>query len=178
MADSSGNKKRKTKKRPVLDHTFYLDGNLHRKLHVNRPKDIIKTWNYPAGKIMVYTYSDVLKRHEKAFPPKRVKEMIGRASHSHVLSRAINEGHITPPQFSYSLDEKRRLRSYFWNEQNIIDLVEWLSTVHRGRPRLDGEITPQKMPTIREIKAMIHDEQVMYVKQGDTFVPTWRAKNI
>jgi hypothetical protein len=66
---------------------------------------------------------------------------------------------------------------HIWSEKDIMGILDFLSTVHRGRPRKDGEITPGYLPTPRELRAMIHEEgTTLYVKHGDQFIPSWRAK--
>ena len=90
----------------------------------------------------------------------------------------IKNGDIRRPQASYSLDENRNEHAYFWSEKDIMDLHAYLSSVHFGRPRKDGLVTPKDMPTASELRAMIRQGTVLYVKVGEQFVPTWRADTI
>jgi hypothetical protein len=94
------------------------------------------------------------------------------------IQNAIRDGMIDKPQHTYGLDEHKRIYQYMWREKDIMDLLEYLSTIHQGRPRKDGEITTNNLPTPREVRAMIHDENILYVKQGDRYEPTWRAREI
>lgn len=93
-----------------------------------------------------------------------------------VLEEAILNGDIEAPQYTYGLNEHKRKFKYMWNEKNILEAHAFLSTVHRGRPRKDGLITPAKLPTVRELRAMIRQEQIFYVRGEDgEFRPVWRA---
>jgi hypothetical protein len=94
------------------------------------------------------------------------------------LERAILEGNLEEPQYTYGLTPNGRKHSYMWSERDIMEAHAYFSTVHRGRPRKDGMITPQKLPTARELRAMIRQEQILYVKDGEQFVPTWAATDI
>lgn len=173
MADEKRGAKRKRSK-PL--RYFFLNGDLHKSMHINRSKDIIWAWNYPKAKRAAYTYSDVKKRAGKAFTTKQVCEMVGRTRL--ILERAIISGNINAPQMTYGLDENRRPHKYMWSEKDIMDLHAFMMTVHRGRPRRDGLITSSNLPTARELRAMIHQETVLYVKNDDgEFVPTWKATN-
>jgi hypothetical protein len=172
MAREERTKNRKTFKRPELNY-FFVNGDLHAKLSKNRGKDLLTAWNYPAAKKVSYSLTDVLKRYEPAFTTQQVAAMVNRRRL--VLSLAISNGMIEPPQHTYNL-ETRNMYQYMWSEKDIMGLLDYLSTVHRGRPRIDGEITPQHLPTPRELRAMIHNEPMMYVKSGDTFIPSWKAK--
>lgn len=175
MAEKARSKGGKSTRRSRLTY-FYLNGQLHKKLFINRGKDLLTAWNYPEGKKVLYTYSDVLKRHQHAWTTREVCQLIGRSRQT--IDGAMREGMIERPQNTYGLDENRNFRQYMWSEEDIMALHAYLSTVHRGRPRKDGQVRPQHLPTPRELRAMLHDEEVLYVKHGDTFIPTWRAKDI
>lgn len=163
---------------------FYLDVMvddkpkplLHKSLHINRGADTITTWCYPLTKRVAYTYSDVKKRREYAYSTKEVGKMLNRERE--VLERAIIEGNINRPQHTYGLDEHKRKFQYLWHESNIMEAHAYLSTVHYGRPRKDGMATPKRLPTARELRAMIRQEELLYVKtsSGD-FVPVWKAQD-
>lgn len=163
---------------------FYLEGVmddkvqplLHRSLHINRSSDTIITWCYPLGKRVTYTYSEVKKHRAPAFSTTQSAKMLNRVPA--ILERAIMYGDIEAPQFTYGLDENRNKYKHMWSEQNIMEMHALLSTRHRGRPRKDGVIVPAAMPSVRELRAMIRQETILYVKndQGE-FVPTWLAQN-
>ena len=94
------------------------------------------------------------------------------------LERAILNGNVSEPQFTYGLNEHKRKFKYMWHENNIMEAHAYFSTVHFGRPRKDGLVAPKPMPTVRELRALIRHEQVLYVRNDDDeFVPVWRAEN-
>lgn len=176
MAQAQGATNRSRAKRPLLPTYFFLNDQIHRRLHISRGKDLLLAWNYPEGKRVRANYSTVINRHKKAFTTKQVCEMVNRGRLT--IENAIIDGMIERPQHTYGLDEHRRIYQYMWREKDIMDLLEYLSSIHQGRPRKDGEITNNGLPTPRELRAMINDDHVLYVKQGETYVPTWRAKEI
>lgn len=154
---------------------FYLNGLLHKKLQINRGKDTIVAWCYPQHRRVAYTYSDVRKSKEPAFTTKEVAEMMNRKPLA--IDRALGRGDIEPPQHVYSLSNPDRVMKYLWSEEDIMRVHDYFSNVHYGRPRKDGMITSYKMPTKREVRAMIHQETILYVKNNDgEFVPTWKAQ--
>ena len=84
-------------------------------------------------------------------------------------------GNIKFPQQSYSLNGNKTPGKYFWSEDDIRELHNFFKTVHRGRPRVDGKITPGDMPSKAELEAMINQETVLYAKNEDgTFYPVWK----
>lgn len=175
MANKDGkgkNKRRKSRSR--LNLYFFIDDKLHKKLHINRSDDVITAWSYPDHKRVGYTYSTVLKNHQKAFSTREVCEMLNRKRTT--IEMALVSGKIERPQFTYSL-ESGKMHKYFWREQDVISMWEYLSTVHRGRPRRDGLVAPQALPTKSELRAIMRQEEVLYVLEDGEFVPTWRAKD-
>jgi len=183
VASSKGTAKNVRKKSRALNY-FYLDGQLephgptipllHKKLHINRGQDQITAWCYPLHKRVTYTYSDVLHSKGPAFTTVEVGQMINRSRVS--IERALINGDIEAPQMTYGLNERKNKFKYMWSEKDVLAIHAFYSTVHRGRPRKDGLITPGHMPTVRELRAMMRDEEILYVKQGDSFLPTWRAE--
>jgi hypothetical protein len=92
------------------------------------------------------------------------------------LEWAILDGNIEEPQYTYGLNAEKRKYKYMWSEKNILEAHAFLSTVHRGRPRKDGRVTPAPLPTVRELRAMIRQEELLYVRtESGDFVPVWKA---
>lgn len=152
---------------------FYINGDLHRVLRVVRPSDLVEAWNYPLGKRVGYIWSDVKKRKENAFTLQEVCSMVGR--HRVQVELYILEGKIKTPQRIYTLDGDKKPGKYFFSESDVLDLHDYLLTVHIGRPRKDGKITPGKMPTKAELRAIMKHDLVTYVKTDDNeFKPIWK----
>lgn len=163
---------------------FYLDGKitgdgptiplLHKKLHINVSANVITAWCYPLGKRVAYTYSDVKLRKGPAFTTKEVQKLLDRGRTT--IERAIDTGAIEPPQMTYGINAERRPYKYMWSEKDVIALHEYMLTVHYGRPRHDGLIAPKALPTMRELRALMRNEELLYIKDGDEFKPVWRAR--
>lgn len=154
---------------------FYMNGELHRALHINRPGNTITAWNYPQSKRVMYLYSDFRKNFKRAYTTGQVSKMINR--HVVNIEIYIGRGEIRPPQKTYSLDGERRPGKYYFSDDDIYALHDYLLTVHKGRPRKDGAITPWNLPSRAELRAMLNHEVVTYVKLDDgSFVPTWKEE--
>jgi len=163
-------RKRRSNKRITY---FFLNGDLHKVLRVVRASDYVEAWNYPQGKRMAYAWSDVRKRMERALTLQEVSNLIGR--HRVQVEIYILKGYIKTPQRVYTLDGDRKPGKYMFSESNVMDLHDYLLTVHIGRPRKDGKITPSQMPTKAELRAMMRHDTVTYVKNADgEFTPVWK----
>lgn len=175
MADENGNGTSKSRRPSKLTY-FYLNGKLHKKLLINRAADTIITWCYPDGKRITYTYSDVIKNRSRAFTTAEVAKLLNRGLST--LEAAMYGDNFPLPQYTYGIDENRNRYKYMWSENDIMTAHDYFLTQHRGRPRNDGIIVPQKMPSKRELRAMIRQDIVTYIKTDDgQLIPTWLAED-
>jgi hypothetical protein len=152
---------------------FYLNGDLHKVLRRSRAEDLIIAWDYKKGKRVAYNLTDVNKNKQHAYQISQVVKIIGK--HEDTIKMHLYKGNISFPQQVYSLNGKKTPGRYYWSEDDIRDLHDFFKTVHRGRPRKDGEITVGNMPSRAEIEAMMKQENVLYVKNNDgEFIPVWK----
>jgi hypothetical protein len=152
---------------------FYLDGKLYKTLHRNRAEDLIIVWDYVLEKRVAYSLSNVQKSRTNAYTVTQAAKMINRSVDT--IKRHWRDGDIKKPFMTYSLDGQKRPNKYFFSEDDIRAMQEFFKTVHRGRPRKDGLITPSNIPSIAEIEALIRNEKVLYAKNDEgEFVPVWK----
>ena len=176
MASDTRTRKNGRNKRKPLRY-FYLNGLLHKKLHINVGADIITAWCYPTAKRVAYSYRDVKANMEPAFTTPQVGKMLNRGRLA--IERAWVAGNIEYPQHTYGLDQNRNLHKYMWSPKDVLAAHAYFITVHRGRPRKDGLITPQKLPTERELRALMRNEELLYtINQDGEFVPVWAAPDM
>ncbi|QIN94606.1 helix-turn-helix DNA binding domain protein [Streptomyces phage Muntaha] len=146
---------------------------MHRVLSTNRAQDLVVTWHFKEGKRRAYVWSDARRRLGKAFTMGQVSKMINR--HRVIIEKYILDGKIRAPERIYTLDGTKRPGKYMFSEKDVLELHDYLLTVHIGRPRKDGKITPGRMPSRAELKAMMQHDTTMYVKSADgTFTPVWK----
>lgn len=151
---------------------FYLNGQHHRVLRVSRAEDIIIAWNYEECKRVTYIWSVAKQNMQKAFLIREVAKMFRRDKL--VIHDYIREGKIRKPKQMYALETKKP-GGFLFSEDDLRDLHSFLLTVHRGRPRNDGQITSSKLMSRAELEAMIKQETVLYTKDNNgEFVPVWK----
>lgn len=151
---------------------FYLNGKLHKVLRRSRAEDLLVAWDYQEGKRVAYSLTDVNKNKQHAYPISEVVKIIGK--HEDTIKIHLYRGNLKYPQQVYSLNGNKTPGKYFWSEDDIREMHNFFKTVHRGRPRKDGRVTPGDMPSRAEIEATMRQESVLYVKNDEgTFVPVW-----
>lgn len=163
-------KKRKTVEKFLY---FYLDDKLYKSLHRNRAEDLIIAWDYEQGKRVALALSQVSKHKKNAYSVPQAAKLLNRSPDT--IKRHWRAGDIKKPQQAYSLDGQKAPNRYFFSEDDMRELQEFFKTVHRGRPRKDGNVTPGDIPSIAELEALMRNEKVLYAKNdaGD-FVPVWK----
>jgi hypothetical protein len=152
---------------------FYLNGHLHRVIHVNRGKDLVTAYDFIDHKMKVYPWSDTKRMKQNAFTVTEAAELLGR--HRDRIKTWLRNGDIERPQQEYSL-KTGEPRRYFFSEDDMMELRDFMSSIHIGRPRKDGRVTNNRLPTRDEFRAMIQTGRMLYVKENDEFVPVWRAE--
>lgn len=150
---------------------FYLNGKLHKVLRRSRAEDLLVAWDYQLGKRVAYSLADVNKNKQHAYPLNEVVKILGK--HPDTITGHMRAGDIRFPQRIYALNEKRTPGKYMWSEDDVRDIHAFFKTVHRGRPRLDGAITPGNMPSRAEIESIMKQENILYVKHDGEFIPVW-----
>ena len=165
------NRKRKKSSEKIL--YFYLDQKLYKALHKNRAEDLLIVWDYELGKRVAYSLSQVLKNKKSAYTVSQAAKMMGRSVDT--IKRHWRAGEIRKPIQAYSLDGQRRPNKYFFSEDDMRELHDFFKTVHRGRPRKDGYITTNNVPSSAELEALMRNEKILYAKNDEgEYVPVWK----
>ena len=153
---------------------FFLNDSLHKTIHINRSSDLIVAWSYPDKKRISYSWSDAQKNMERAYTITEVANMLNR--HRMTIDKYIRRGLIKTPQRIYKIDGKfNSIGKYMFSEKDIISLHEYCSTVSRGRPRKDGLVNTVGLPSKTEIRSIMKDKSVLYVKDEEgNFIPVWK----
>ena len=152
---------------------FYLNAKLYKVLRQSRAEDLLVAWDYEAGKRVAFVLSDVKRNMQNAYPLSKVVKIIGK--HEDTIKRHLYLGNLNYPCRVYSLNGNKTPGKYYWSEDDIRAMHDFFKTVHRGRPRLDGQVNPGNMPSRAEIEALMRQENILYVKNDDgTFVPVWK----
>jgi len=152
---------------------FYLNNALHKVLKRNRAEDLIIAWDYQQGKRVSYIMTDVLRNKKRAYSVPQAAKMFNR--HPDTIKRHMRSKEIPYPQYAYTLDENKRITKYLFSENEIRDMHDFFKNVHRGRPRIDGDVTSSNIPSPAELEALMRNEKILYTKNEDgEFVVVWK----
>jgi len=112
---------------------------------------------------------------QKAFSIKEASSIFNR--NRLMIHEYIREGKIRKPAQAGPIGGSgERPGKYLFSEDDMRDLHSYLLTVHRGRPRMDGQVTQQSgMISRAELEALMREDRVLYTKdKSGEFVPVWK----
>lgn len=161
-------------KKPNIRY-FFLNKEHHRVLRISRAEDLITAWNYAQGKRCTYVWSLVQKEMQRAFTVSQAGKIFHRDRL--VINEYIRDGRIKKPAQTYPIGmHTEKPGKYLLSEDDMRELHDYLLTVHRGRPRKDGQITHQSNLISRaELEALMREDKVLYTKDNNgEFVPVWK----
>src|SRR6478735_3635175 len=160
------------RKQPKKLRYFYLDGKLHKIIHINRSQDIATAYSYPDKDIRQYPWVWLKKNHRKAYGMQDVANMVQR--HRRWIQRKMLDGDIRKPQKAYSLVNPDRF-TYYFSEDDVLEIQDYFAHQHLGFKRKDGLITNAPTPSRTDLKAMMNEDTMFYVQGPDgEFKPVWR----
>lgn len=175
MVDKDGKAQRDgkpVKKSTAPPRVFFLGGELHKRLFVDRGNDLVRCWNYPQDKVVTHSWANTRRLMQPAFSTGQVVKLLNRSRVS--IEVAILEGNIRKPYRSYSLPNKKP-NKFFWQMHEIMEARDFFANRHIGYPRNDGMITAKAIPTRAELRAMMEHGITTYVRTSDgEFVPMYK----
>jgi hypothetical protein len=155
------------------EKVFFLNSELIRVIHINRSSNIVKLLNLNNGKYQSMLYSDFKKHRKRAYSVISSAKILNR---SRIGLQKYYLGGLIPKPIGAKLNGERdfRVMSYY-SEDTLFEIREIMTTIHHGRPRKDGNITPSNVPTEQELRSRMGDAIMLYTKTSDgRFIPTWK----
>jgi hypothetical protein len=153
---------------------FFLNGKPHMLLSINWGRDEALAWSFDDKQRKLYQWSEVRRRGSRGFTMTQVSDMVKRTRMQ--IERYLNAGLVErPPLVTYpTSDYKIRL----FSEEQIFKIRDIVASQHHGRPRKDGIIRSNRVPTREEIHAKIKYNADLYIRTEDgRFVRLYEAED-
>jgi len=159
---------------------LYINDELHRKLKINKSKDIYTAQNTRTGEVRTYSYFVVRETHKMAYNTREVGEMLGRTPDR--IRALISKGVVDPQKQSYNhftgIQEFKTRPNVKTTHTGRCEYYFKPEEVHMLRDHIELTASNNRVvPSKAQLEALMDQSVVLYVKKGDgTFVPTWKAK--
>jgi hypothetical protein len=157
------------------ERVFFINDDLIRVIHINRPSNIVKLLNLTQGKDQSMLYSDFKKHRKRAYSVVNSAKILNR---SRIALQKYYLNGLIPKPIGAKLNGEREFRVMsYYSEDTLFEIREIMTTIHHGRPRTDGNITPSNVPTEQELRSRMGDAIMLYTKTSDgRFIPTWQEE--
>lgn len=159
---------------PYKGKMFFINKKLHRRVKINKSMRIVSAYDYEAGKLVTIAYSDFKRFRQRAFLISEAAKILRR--HPNAIRYAIYDNSI--PSEVPRVFRKNGVGIYYLSEDHIFELRDYFASKHRGRPRKDGVIVSQNVPSVEELEVFFGRRELLYTRTKDgKFVPVWRSEN-
>lgn len=151
---------------------WFLNGDLVRKHHINRSNGIMSVYNVTKDRIESCLISDFKKNRERAYTVKQTAELVNR--HQKYLPNLMKNGTIPFPTGAQKGGARGWQIKAYYSESQVWQIRDILATYHIGRPRKDGLITNDTIPSPQELTRRMGDGILTYTRTEDgRFIPIW-----
>ena len=152
---------------------FFLNNDLVRLEHFNRANNICIFYNFNKDKEQSMLYSDFKKYRKRAYTVINTLKIFKRSRMQ--MERWIASGLIEPPTGAVSGGKRIFRKMSYFSEDDLFTIRSVIATIHSGRPRKDGRVTPRKdVPTERDLRSLIGDDIMLYTRSKDgEYIPVW-----
>jgi hypothetical protein len=154
---------------------FFINKELVKVFHINKSSNIVNFYNVTQGKEQSMLYSDFKKHRKRAYTIANTARLLNR---SRVQFQRIIANGLIPAPIGDSIGGERGFQiNAYYSEDHVFEIREIMTTVHGGRPRKDGKITPRNVLTEQDLRSRMGDAIMLYTKTSDgRFIPTWQEE--
>jgi len=154
---------------------FFLNKDLVRVIHINKASNIVSFYNIIQGKSQTMLYSDFKKHRRRCYTVANTAKILNRSRVQ--FQRWVARG-VFPESIGDSLGGKRGFQiNAYYSEDHLFEIREIMTTIHMGKPRIDGKITSYKVLTEQDLRSRIGDAIMLYTRTSDgRFIPTWQEQ--
>ena len=152
---------------------FFINDELVRTLHTNRANNICILYNYVQDKEQTMLLSDFKKHRKRAYTVINTTRIFARSRVQ--FERLIKRGIIPAPIGANVGGVRAWQKMSYFSEDDLFKIREGMASVHSGRPRKDGRVTPRKdIPNEKELRSLIGKDIMLYTQNKDgEFIPVW-----
>ncbi|HRD41962.1 MAG TPA: hypothetical protein PLI52_04295 [Prochlorococcaceae cyanobacterium AMR_MDS_5431] len=149
---------------------WFLNNDLIRVDHINRPEGILTFYNITQNKREIVDLVEFKKHRKRAFTVAEAAQLLN--CHKKYLSDLAKRGVVPEPIGGLPGGRRAFHHLSYYSEDGIMEAREAMSKIHQGKPRKDGLITNNKIPTAQELRYAMGDGILLYTRTEDgRFIP-------
>jgi hypothetical protein len=169
--EGKGNTEKVERQIKASNTLFFIDGRLVRFINKNKGMNIVYLFDTFEQKEKTMLLSDFKKHKKRAYTFMNTARLLNRGPAQ--IYRYIDQGLIPPPVGAQPGGKRMFTKKSYYSEDQIFEIREAMSTIHRGRPRNDGKISNSVL-TEQELRARMGDALMLYTRTKDgEYIPVW-----
>jgi hypothetical protein len=151
---------------------WFLDDDLVRVTHVSRSQGMVTLFNCTKDCNMVTTMVEFKRKRKRAFTIMETSKLLNY--HRKSIPRLVKSGILPKPTGELPGGKTAFHYLSYYNEDQIWEARKLLSQTHIGRPRKDGKVTNNRVPTEQELRYAMGEGLIYYVKdETGKFIPVF-----
>ena len=179
MDNGQGKRESQTYGKPSVKPSnviYFINNQLVKLIHSNRANNICNLYNYITWKEQTMLLSDFKKHRKRAFTMANTIKIFQRSRVQ--FERMIASGKINPPVGATIGGVRKWQTMSYYSEDELFKIRDTMATIHMGRPRRDGRVTPRKdVLSERDLRSLLGDAIMLYTKTEDgRFIPVWQEE--
>lgn len=151
---------------------WFYEGDLVRITHISRSQGLVTLFNCTKDCNMVTTMVEFKRKRKRAFTIMETSKLLNY--HRKSIPRLVKSGLLPPP--TGELPGGRTAFHYlsYYSEDQIYEARNLMAQTHIGRPRKDGKVTNNRVPTEQELRYSMGEGMIYYVKDDSgKFIPVF-----
>lgn len=146
---------------------FFLNGDLYKKLGADRAKNQLKAYNYTEQRVKMLMLSEAKRYRKPAFDARQVSQMLNRSKRTIYY---YIENDFFQPSGKSDMPGSDGTGKWWFTDDDVLALRDVIAE------NCKTSKAPMKLPSREEVRAMTRTKKMLYVQQGDEFVPIFKAE--
>jgi hypothetical protein len=154
---------------------FFIGEHLFKVIKAVKTRNELVAWSFKDGKRVLFAWHWWKNTKQNAYTLTATAQLLDRPNKR--IDVGIREGLLPAPHVPYNLKTGNKSSLAYYSEDQVLEIHSVFADMHKGHPRNDGIDAPAPMPSREDLINMMKNDIVVYVKNGDKYVPIWKAGN-
>lgn len=146
---------------------FFLGGDLYKKLGADRFNNQMKAYNYTEHRPKMLVLSEVKRYRQSAFDARQVSKMLNRSKRTIYY---YIENDFFMPSGKSDMPNSDGTGKWWFTANDVLELRDIIYENCKTAK------APMPLPTREEVRAMTRTKKMLYVQEGENFVPIFKAE--
>lgn len=149
---------------------WFINGDLCRVEHIQRSEDIVTLYNFIQERNFIMTMVEFKRKRERAYSVLETAKLLNYERKT--IPMLVSKGILPKPTGKTPGGVTKFHYSAYYAESQVYEARKLLAQTHPGRPRKDGRVTNNKVPTEQELRVAMGGAMLVYIQDKDgNFVP-------